>query len=101
MKDEIQVKLDEVIEKELQNLPALSQEEKPTAVANLNQLYKLRIEEAKIEQESVTGAQEAILKRDELKSRAKDRWVNVGVQVGLAVAGWIAYDIWNRRGLKI
>lgn len=113
MKDEIQKSLDEVIGLKLRNLVTLNydSEAKSNAVKDVTELYKLRIEEAKLEaeradrerqleEEKMTRMAENHLKHEQLRSQAKDRWVNLGIQVGLAIGGWVAYDIWNRRGLK-
>ena len=102
MKDGIQLSLDEVIGKEIDRLKYLDNqtEEKSKTIGNLTGLYKIRIEEAKIEQARRERVSELELRRAQLKSQSWDRFINVGVQVGLAIGGWIAYDIWNRRGLK-
>lgn len=113
MEDKIRTLLDETIEVKLRNLTQLSTNEsvKSREVDELTQLYKLRIEEAKLEVDRLDKAKqreneqterltELGFKSDQLKAQKLDRWVNVGLQVGLALGGWIAYDIWNRRGLK-
>ena len=113
MEGKIRTLLDETIEVKLRNLTQLSTNEsvKSREVDELTQLYKLRIEEAKLEVDRLDKAKqreneqterltELGFKSDQLKAQKLDRWVNVGMQVGLALGGWIAYDIWNRRGLK-
>lgn len=102
MKDKAQKLLDEVIVEEIQNLSNLDSgsSEKSSAVEDLTNLYKLKIEEAKIEQSKVERSEDMDLKQTQLKSQAFERWLNIGVQVGLAIGGWIAYDVWNRRGLR-
>lgn len=40
------------------------------------------------------------LKEDQHREEVKSRWINAGVQVGLTLLGIIAYDIWNKRGLR-
>lgn len=113
MEDKIRTLLDETIEVKLRNLTQLSTNEsaKSREVDELTQLYKLRIEEAKLEVDRLDKAKqreneqterltELGFKSDQLKAQKLDRWVNVGLQIGLALGGWIAYDIWNRRGLK-
>lgn len=102
MKDKIQGLLDEVIVEEIRNLSDLEagSKEKSAAVEDLTNLYKLKIEEAKIEQAKIEKSEEKDMKQAQLKSQALDRWINIGVQVGLAIGGWVAYDIWNRRGLR-
>lgn len=102
MKDEIQKSLDEVIAMEILDLPNMSQgsKEKKEAIENLTELYKLRIEEAKIEQARVDKCEELEIKQAQLDSQAKDRWVNLAAQVSLALGSLIAYNIWFNRGLK-
>lgn len=102
MEDRNQKLLDEVIEKEIRNLSILpsGSQEKSKAINDLTELYKLRIEEIKLKQAEAGNAEDKILKQKQLKSQAWDRWVNVGVQIGLSTMGLIAYDIWYRRGLR-
>lgn len=95
MEDKVQVLLNEEIAKDIQKLSDMDNgsDKKSKAVEELTQLYKLRIEEAKIEKEQET-------RETTLKSQAFDRWISIGVQVGLAIGGWVAYDVWYRRGLR-
>lgn len=85
---ENQTRLEKEIERLLKELKALdpSTVEYSTVASRLDTLYKLSIENLKADTEKV--------------ERKKDRIANVGVQAGLAIGGWIAYDIWNRRGLN-
>ena len=53
-----------------------------------------------IEVESHDRLQELELRKAQLDEQKLDRWVNLGMQVGLAMLSIVAYDIWNRRGLK-
>lgn len=102
MEDRNQKLLDEVIEKEIRNLSVLlsGSQEKSKAINDLTELYKLRIEEIKLKQAEAENAEDRTLKQKQLVSQAWDRWVNVGVQIGLSTMGLIAYDIWYRRGLR-
>lgn len=102
MEDKIRESLDEVIGKEIENLSTFEtgSKEKSTAIADLTQLYRLRIEEAKIEQAKNEKYDELDIKHAQLNAQSLDRLINVGLQIGLTIGGWIAYDIWNRRGLK-
>ena len=96
MKDKISILLDGMIEEELNNVKTLQPgtKEKTDAIEDLNQLYKLRIEEAKIEQERAHNNRDIELRRVQLESQAKDRRVNVGLQIGLSMASLVAYDLW-------
>lgn len=94
MKDRNQKKLEDAIAVSLEDLTVMANsEEKAQAVKDLTALYNLKIEEAKIEQ--------ADADRQELaRSQKLDRWVSVGLQVGITLLGVISYDHWYRRGLK-
>ena len=111
--DEIRDLLGEEIKDEIENLSSLDagSEAKSKAIEDIAKLYRLRIEEIKAETEK-TDAQKRVeleelkrgdaIKSEELQRENQkiDRWVNVGLQAGLMVGGWIVYDIWHRRGLK-
>lgn len=111
--DEIRDLLGEEIKDEIQNLSSLNvgSEAKSKAIEDVAKLYRLRIEEIKAETEK-TDAQKRVeleqLKRDDAikseelqrENQKIDRLVNVGLQAGLMIGGWIVYDIWQRRGLK-
>lgn len=94
--------LDEVIETELLHLSEMEagSAEKSNAIKDLSELYKLRIEEAKAVQAKADSRAEAELKQTQAKSQAFDRWLNVGLQAGLAIGGWVMYSIWYHQGLK-
>lgn len=111
--DEIRDLLGEEIGNEIADLASLESgsEAKSKAVEDVAKLYRLRIEEIKAETEKEDAQERAKLERmkrddailsEELQRENQkiDRWVNVGLQVGLMIGGWIAYDIWQRRGLK-
>lgn len=92
--DRIQTLLDERIEHELEWLDVgCTEEEKSRAIENLSALHKLRIEEMKIETE-----------RNEQKNQSVihnlDRWIDIGVRVGLTIIPLIAYNAWYNRGLR-
>ena len=53
-----------------------------------------------MEQDILAKSEEKADKEALRKDQNLDRWIGLGVQVGLAVGGWLVYDIWNRRGLK-
>lgn len=44
--------------------------------------------------------QELEIKETQTRGMALDRWINLGLQVGLTLVGIVAYDCWYRRGLK-
>lgn len=94
--------LDEVIETELLHLSEMDagSAEKSNAVKDLSELYKLRIEEVKAKQAQADSCVEAEMRQAQAKSQAFDRWLNLGVQVGLTVGGWVMYSVWYHKGLK-
>lgn len=137
MDDSTRTLLVQRIENEFKNLDSMEDGEgKQKAINNLVVLYKLKIEEEKIdaeynehcdkcdlektqqendieiknkdielktrqiEVESCNRLQELELRKAQLDEQKLDRWVNLGMQVGLAMLSIVAYDIWNRRGLK-
>lgn len=93
--DKIRGLMDERIESELLTLDQLApgSEQKSKVIADLDKLYKLRIEESKVINENEK------LKADQ-KQRKLDRIFNAALNGGIAIGGWICYDIWSRRGFK-
>lgn len=138
MDKEIKTLLDAEIKRELEALGNLEPgtDGHSDAIAAIDRLYKLRLDELKIEEDSLktyskleaekeqNGRDAAIKEKElDLKERQIDNectfrdseeqskkeqsrsenvrfWVGTGVQVGLAVGGWIAYSIWYHKGLK-
>lgn len=96
------VLLDEAIVRELTRLEHidLTSEDRSKAIDDLVQLYKLRIEEAKLKQSEVANVNEHLVRVRDQQNAQIDRWVNFGLQVGLTIGGWLVYDIWYRRGLR-
>lgn len=114
------------IKDEFENLYSMEDgEDKQKDINNLVTLYKLKIEEEKIDAEYHEHCDKCDLEKaqleeqklsrwDDLEIKNKDielrkaqldvqkldRWVNLGMQVGLSILSIVAYDIWNRRGLK-
>ena len=87
--------LEKVIEQQFEDLSSYEpgSKERSDAIDNLIQLYKLRVEETKIKVEES-------FRESELKSRVKDRKINIGLQIALAMLPLIAYNRWFRLGLK-
>ena len=101
MKDAIQKQLDEVIQTELEGVESAAMpSEKEKAIANVTELYKLRIEEAKLEQARIDKLTEQDSKEAHLKGQKLDRWLNLGLQIGLTVGGWVMFSMWQRREMK-
>lgn len=92
--DKIQVLLDKAIVRAFDTLEnAATASEKEEAIGTLTELHKLRIEELKIEREKENETSQA-------KVHSLDRWIGVGVQVGLAIMPLLAYNAWYNRGLR-
>ena len=113
MSDEIKKELEKEILKEIQDLSALESgsKEKDSAIENLATLYKLNIEEVKIEHEAMekaydrgsadeTSARDLKLKQQMLDESIKDRYFKLGLDVAGLIVPIIFYGIWMGRGLK-
>lgn len=61
---------------------------------------ELDLKEAQYNSEATAREKELEIKETQAKEMALDRWVNLGIQVGLTLVGILAYDCWYRRGLK-
>lgn len=102
MQNEIKTLIDDVIVTEIGNLSGFDSgsEEKSAAINDLKKLYELRIEEKKLEQAEMERREESDSKKAQLEAQNKDRFINIGVQIGLTIMSLLAYDVWYRRGLK-
>ncbi len=113
MSDEIKKELEKEILKQIQDVSALEtgSKEKDSAIENLATLYKLNIEEIKIEQEAMekaydrgsadeTSARDLKLKQQTLDESIKDRYFKLGLDVAGLIVPMIFYGIWMSRGLK-
>ena len=113
MSDKIKKELEKEILKEIQDLSALESgsKEKDSAIENLATLYKLNIEEVKIEHEAMekafdrgsadeTSARDLKLKQQMLNESIKDRYFKLGLDVAGLIVPIIFYGIWMGRGLK-
>lgn len=113
MSDEIKKELEKEILKEIQDLSALESgsKEKDSAIENLATLYKLNIEEVKIEHEAmekafdrgsadVSSVRDLELKQRTLDESIKDRYFKLGLDVAGLIVPIIFYGIWMGRGLK-
>ena len=113
MSDEIKKELEKEILKEIQDLSALESgsKEMDSAIENLATLYKLNIEEVKIEHEAMekafdrgsadeTSARDLKLRQQMLNESIKDRYFKLGLDVAGLIVPIIFYGIWMGRGLK-
>ena len=113
MSDEIKKELEKEILKEIQDLSALESgsKEKDSAIENLATLYKLNIEEVKIEHDAIekaydrgsadeTSVRDFKLRQQTLDESIKDRYFKLGLDVAGLIVPIIFYGIWMGRGLK-
>ena len=92
--DKVQQLLDEAIEDEFGRLSTeYNTEKRKETVEILTRLHALRIEEARVKQEYAKQQTQA-------KNNRFERWLNIGVQVGLTALPLIAYNAWYNRGLR-
>lgn len=92
---EIKKMLEDEIEREFTAISYLEDgsDAQSKMIENLNTMYKLNIEEKKIEQESK-------FKKDEIQSQKIDRYIKIGAS-GVAFFGTIiSYNYWFKEGLR-
>lgn len=106
MADNISEQLDDVIEKRLKEFDDydLDSENTKQAVEAIEKLYKLKIEERKVEGElyekQKTRENEEDVKNNELHEKRVDRWVNGAITVASTAASLVFYGIWMNKGFK-
>ena len=106
MADNISEQLDDVIEKRLKEFDYydLDSENTKQAVEAIGKLYKLKIEERKVEGElyekQKTRENEEDVKNKELHEKRVDRWVNGAITVASTAASLVFYGIWMNKGFK-
>lgn len=106
MADNISEQLDDVIEKRLKEFDCydLDSENTKQAVEAIEKLYKLKIEERKVEGElyekQKTRENEEDVKNKELHEKRVDRWVNGAITVASTAASLVFYGIWMNKGFK-
>lgn len=106
MADNISEQLDDVIEKRLKEFDYydLDSENTKQAVEAIEKLYKLKIEERKVEGElyekQKTRENEEDVKNKELYEKRVDRWVNGAITVASTAASLVFYGIWMNKGFK-
>jgi len=94
MDEEIKNLLGERIKSEIRNLSSLPpSKEKTNLIDDLVKLYKLRIEEIKIEKHNAH-------EKAKLEEQIKDRYFKLVVEAAGIILPLIFYGIWLRRGFK-
>ena len=120
MSNEIRKLLEDEIEREIQDLSSLDagSKEKSSAIEDLTKLYKLKIEETRVEWEYdekyqrrmmdveqnneaiISRKNEEILKNEQLIEQVKDRYFKLGMDVAEIVLPMIFYAVWMKRGFR-
>lgn len=113
MNEEIKKMLDEEIKEEFHNLSSLQagSKEKSTAIENLETLYRLKIDETKIEidldekrnrrgMDDESAERDIRLKQVQLEEQVKDRYFRIGMEAAGIILPLVFYAVWMRRGLK-
>lgn len=106
MNEEIKDLLGEEIKSEIENLSSLESgsKEKSAAIEDLTKLYKLKIEDTRIDYEigEKYDARESDkqLKNAQLEEQVKDRYFRLGMEAAGIVLPLIFYAIWMRKGFK-
>lgn len=106
MDEEIKNMMDEEIKSQIEaisNLPSGSKE-KAGAIDDLAQLYKLRIEQVKAEMDLDDKIDardsEDRFKQEQIRERAKDRYINLGMTAASIVLPLVFNWVWMNRGFK-
>lgn len=131
MEKELRDLLSEEIKSEIQDLSELSpgSEEKSRAVVNLATLYKLKIEETKMEldfdekekrrkmdeennlkdvamkeqqlkDETFIRERDDLIKKEQMTEQVKDRYIKLGIAAAEIILPLIFYSKWMKRGFK-
>ncbi len=113
MDESIKNLLNEEISAEIQALSSLAtgSKEKSVAIEDLAVLYKLRIEESKLESdaddkynrrvvEENSNTRDEEFKRMQLNEQVKDRYFKLGMAAADLILPLIFYGVWMRRGFR-
>lgn len=106
MDERIKELMDEEIQSQIRDLAAFEtgSKEKSDAIEDLAKLYKLRIEEAKAEMDLDDKIDardsEDRFRQEQIKERAKDRYINLGIAAAGIVLPLIFNCVWMAKGFK-
>lgn len=94
--------LNEEIVRRLKELPDMEAGTKEigAAIEDIEHLFKMRVEERKLDSEDQAKACEQHDKQLENVVRAKDRWLRFGLDAAGLIMPMIFYGIWMRRGFR-
>ena len=102
MNNEIREMLEEEIKDEIQGLSDLQagSKEKADAITNLATLYKLKIDDDKVQLEVEEKLNNDKLKLEDRAERNKDRYIRLGMEAAGIVLPLIFYAVWMKKGFK-
>ena len=102
MNKKINEMLEEEIKTQIQNLSTLKSgsDEKSNAVDDLTKLYKLSIEEKKLQSDSEERNEEMQSKKEQLKEQKIDGYFRLGLAAAEIVLPLVFYGFWMRKGFK-
>ena len=106
MDEEIKGLLEEEIKEEIRSLSELDSgsKEKSAAIDDLAKLYKLKIEDTKVDfdygEKYEARESDEQLKRDQLSEQVKDRYFRLGIEAAGILLPLMFYAIWMRRGFR-
>ncbi len=100
--DEIKNLLNEEIQKQFKDLTSFTpgSKEKDTAVDTLTKLYKLKLEENKLENEEDARVCDGLIKSEEKNERVRDRYFKFGLEAAGIILPLIFYATWMNRGFR-
>lgn len=113
MNEELKELLEGEIKSEIENLQSLTlgSKEHVEAVESLSKLYKLNIDEVKLEGEFAEIYEKTCIEKEkmkdereqkeiQLKEQNKDRWIKFGVDIAQIGLPLLFYGIWMKQGFK-
>lgn len=100
--NDIQSLLNEEIVRKLKELPNLQSGSKEigAAIEDIEHLFKMRVEERKLDSEDRTAECERHNKQLENARQAKDRYIRLGMDIAGLILPMAFYGVWMRRGFK-
>lgn len=106
MDKEIRRLLDEEIKESLEELSTFDSgsSDKTSAIDDLTKLYKLKLEDAKLEAEVIEKNRafesDRLLNDVQVRNQAKDQYIRMGVEAAGIVLPLIFYAVWMNKGFK-
>ncbi len=100
--DNIQSLLNEEIVRRLKELPNLESGTKEigATIEDIEHLFKMRVEEQKLDSDAEAKACEQHDRQLENAGRAKDRYIRLGMDIAGLILPMVFYGVWMTRGFK-